>query len=162
MLGIAVLMLSNVPHPVCISQPLPVQSLLDITGMLKADPKSYLWRNICALMRADDPSIDAVKARTKVGRGTVQRIKGGETSVGLDVIASIAGAFGVEPWQLLVEAIDPDNLPTLHAPVDVRLSDDVVTALSRCRDDEKLRKADGLLRVELDLPQADTGNRAAA
>jgi hypothetical protein len=84
--------------------------------MTEIDPKKYLWKNICALMESPEgrePSIDDVTSRTKVGRGTVQRIKEGNTSCGLDVVTKISGAFGIEPWQLLVPNIDPHRLPRL-------------------------------------------------
>lgn len=48
--------------------------------------------------------------------GTAQRILAGETSLGVDLLAKLAGAFRVQPWQLLVPGIDPDALPELHAP----------------------------------------------
>lgn len=38
---------------------------------------------------------------SRVGPGTVTRIKGQETSVGIDVLEKIAAALGVEPWHLL-------------------------------------------------------------
>lgn len=83
--------------------------------MTPKDPKSYLWQNIASLMRIPAPSVDAVQSKTKVGRGTIQRIKEGETSVGVDTLQSIAKAFSIEVWQLMVPGIDPDSLPTLSA-----------------------------------------------
>lgn len=78
-----------------------------------SDPTTYLWENICALMGAENPSIDAVTARVKVGRGTVQRIKEGATATRLDILHTIAEALGVEVWQLLVPGASRANLPTL-------------------------------------------------
>lgn len=74
------------------------------------DPKDYLWRNICSLMGTDAPTIDAVQARLEIGRGTVQRIKAGETSVGTDTLKQIAERFGIEVWQLLLPGLKlPDQ-----------------------------------------------------
>ena len=61
---------------------------------------SIVWGNIGRLMGQDDPSIDAVKARTAVGRGTIQRIKAGE-NVEVSSIAQLAKDFRVDAWQLL-------------------------------------------------------------
>ena len=68
--------------------------------MATLDPKDYLWRNIAFLMKVEDPTIDAVQRKTGIGRGTAQRIMEGKTSVGIDVIRTIANSFGVEAWQL--------------------------------------------------------------
>lgn len=65
------------------------------------DPKTYLWGNICKLMGAENPSLDVVAKRAKIGRGTVQRIRDAQTSVGLDVLHNIAAAFDMEVWELL-------------------------------------------------------------
>lgn len=81
--------------------------------MATADPRTYLWKNICALMLAEDPSLDAVVKRTKIGRGTVQRIKAGDTATRLSSLEAIAKAFGIEVWQLLVKGLDPKSLPQL-------------------------------------------------
>ena len=80
--------------------------------MAAIDPKDYLWKNICSLMGNDAPTVDVVQERLDVGRGTVQRIKKGETSVGTDILVQIAGKFGLEAWQLLVPGLKlPDEAP---------------------------------------------------
>lgn len=65
------------------------------------DPRAYLWTNVCALMGQAAPSINTVQARTKIGRGTVQRIRDRDTGTRLDSLIAIADAFGVEVWQLV-------------------------------------------------------------
>lgn len=72
--------------------------------MNPTDPKTYLWANIEALMGGGSPSIDVVTKRVAVGRGTVQRIKGGENSTGTDVLVAIAKAFKIQVWELLTPA----------------------------------------------------------
>ena len=69
------------------------------------DPKDYLWKNLCLLMGSPEPTVDSVQAKTGVGRGTIQRIKEGETSVGTDKLRQIADAFHLETWQLLVPGL---------------------------------------------------------
>ena len=73
--------------------------------MTAPDPKTFLWDNLCTLMNVSAPSIDAVTRQTKIGRGTVQRIKEGNTSVGINVLRTIAERFKVEPWQLLAPSL---------------------------------------------------------
>lgn len=104
-LGIEVFMSHSVPHAVSRSQPHSVRSCLYRLRMATHDPKSFLWNNLCELMGEPAPSIDAVRLKTKIGRGTVQRIKEGSTSVGIDVLATIADQFKIEPWQLLAPSL---------------------------------------------------------
>ena len=80
--------------------------------MLVTDPKTYLWHNICLLMKCDSPTVDAVQLKTKIGRGTVQRIKEGQTSIGTDKLLAIAEAFDIELSKLL----QPDLKPQTPSP----------------------------------------------
>ena len=82
--------------------------------MLVTDPKTYLWRNICLLMKCESPTVDAVQLKTKVGRGTVQRIKEGQTSIGTDKLLAIAEAFDIELSDLLQPDLKPQT-PSAHA-----------------------------------------------
>lgn len=68
----------NVPQAVPIAQPHAVRAARYRKRVSAADPRDYLWRNICALMGEESPSLDRVVERVKVGRGTVQRIRDGE------------------------------------------------------------------------------------
>lgn len=110
------LMPNIVPHSVHQAQPHSVWEPFYRLPIMESDPKKFLWKNICSLMPGPggkDPSIDDVTKKTKVGRGTIQRIKEGNTSCGLDVVTKLATAFGIDPWQLLVPNIDPNRLPRL-------------------------------------------------
>jgi transcriptional regulator with XRE-family HTH domain len=69
--------------------------------MSAIDPKTFLWANIEALMGGGKQTVDAVHARTRVSRGTIQRVKEAKTSVGVGVLVEIADAFGIEVWELL-------------------------------------------------------------
>lgn len=45
--------------------------------------------------------------------GTVGRMATGESPVNIDAIDDLAAAFGLQPWQLLVEKLNPKALPQL-------------------------------------------------
>lgn len=77
-------------------------------------PLTELFRaNLHKLMRADRElrSQSAVAAASKVGQRSVSRILRGEQSPTLDMVHRIAGAFTLEPWQMLVPEFEPDNPP---------------------------------------------------
>ncbi|HTH09914.1 MAG TPA: hypothetical protein VMA55_10130 [Acidovorax sp.] len=73
--------------------------------MQPKDPKTYLWGRILRLLGLPSGSgVDAVFAKLKaaeLSRGTIQRIKEGETSTGTDNLVKIAKHFDMEVWQLL-------------------------------------------------------------
>lgn len=114
----SVLHAATVPQAVRRAQPLSVQRPSYRSRVPTTDPKTYLWENICALMRADDPSLDRAAKACKVGRGAVQRIKERDAATRLSSLQSIAGAFGIEVWQLLTPGLDPDSLPHLTTDPD--------------------------------------------
>lgn len=155
---------ASVPHAVRSGQPHTVALHSYRIRMTPKDPKRYLWQNIAALMREASPSVDSVRARTKVGRGTVQRIKEGETSVGVDTLQSVAAAFGIEVWQLLVPNIDPDQLPTLNSQLAVQwpFSQDLLLA-GLAADPPARRQAENAARACFDMdPLPRVGNTKAA
>lgn len=106
----------NVPEAVRFAQPHPVRLSGYRIRVALVDPRTFLWANICALMRNKEPSLDAVVEATGVGRGTVQRIRDGEAATRLTSLNAIAEAFDIEVWQLLVPGLDPDHLPRVVAP----------------------------------------------
>lgn len=89
--------------------------------MKKTDSKLVLWENVSALMKSKygRENLTRLATEAKVGPGTVSRIKAHETSVGLDVVESIARLFKVEPWQLLVPGMSAESLPALSSAPDV-------------------------------------------
>jgi len=132
--------------------------------MTQKDPKRYLWANISALMRLASPSVDVVQQRTKVGRGTVQRIKEGETSIGVDTLLTIAKTFHIEVWQLLVPNLDPDDLPTLQPSNEVHwpFSAELLAA-GNAADPAVCRQAENAARACFDMdPLPRFGNPRAA
>lgn len=104
---------ATVPQTVCNTQPHTVRPSGYRIRMPTADPRTFLWANIAALMRTEDPTLDAVAAKTKIGRGTIQRIKEGEAATRISSLQSIAEAFDIEVWQFLVPGLDPDQPPRL-------------------------------------------------
>ena len=154
----------SVPHPVRISQPHSVCCFQYRAQVTWADPKTYLWKNICTLLRLTDPPIDAVQRLVKVGRGTVQRIKEGETSVGLDVITQIAANLRVEPWQLLVPDLKADELPSLvHPAPDCWPYSQELLRHAKQAQESDLRRSENAARSVLDLdPLPRAANDIAA
>ena len=71
--------------------------------MGKKDSKPVLWDNVQALMTAayGAERLGQFARDCHLGPATLTRIKAKETSVGLDVLDSIASKFNLEPWQLL-------------------------------------------------------------
>jgi transcriptional regulator with XRE-family HTH domain len=45
--------------------------------------------------------------------GTLDRIRRAATSVGVDELKPLAEVFDLQPWQLLVEGLDPKDPPVL-------------------------------------------------
>jgi transcriptional regulator with XRE-family HTH domain len=73
--------------------------------------------NIKRLMESR-PSLDSnpkLGARANIGIATISRIINGQSAATLDTVASLAKAFGVEPWQLLVPNLDAKNPQILQA-----------------------------------------------
>lgn len=83
--------------------------------MSAIDSRRIVWASISALMLKHwgEENLNRLARAAKVGPATVVRIKGQQTSVGLEVLDKIADVFGVHTWQLLVPGMDPEKLPTL-------------------------------------------------
>lgn len=79
--------------------------------MGKTRSKVLLWENTLALMKKHygGENLSKLARDTAIGPGSTSRIKGQETSVGVDVIEKIAGKFKVEPWQLLAPSMGTTN-----------------------------------------------------
>jgi transcriptional regulator with XRE-family HTH domain len=82
-------------------------------------PRGVLRTNVKALMDSEvGPSSQMeLKRKSGVGQASIGRIlsQKGENS-GIETVAKIAKAYGLEAWQLLVAGMDPKNPPAL-APV---------------------------------------------
>lgn len=88
--------------------------------------------------------------------GTVERIKNGDSATDVDKLEDLAQVFGLEPWQLLVENLDPAKVP-LTIP-----SSQAVQALLTTRAD-LTRKEDGAgAHKSRQLPNVSPGDQAAS
>lgn len=59
------------------------------------------------------PKLESLAARSGVGKSTIARARNGENALRIDNLEDIARAFNLEPWQMLVEDVDPTNPPSL-------------------------------------------------
>lgn len=77
--------------------------------------KRVLWENVAALMHAKygGENINKLSREAGVGPASIQRIKEAETSVGLDVVAKVAKALHVDPWQLLFPKLHDSSFVSL-------------------------------------------------
>lgn len=78
--------------------------------------RDVLWQNVRALMiaRYGREHLNRFAADAGMAVGNIQRIKRRSTSIGIDIIETIAVKFGLECWQLLVPGLIPDDLPVLR------------------------------------------------
>lgn len=88
--------------------------------LLSTDLRKQVAANLSRLMAAyvdmqlGTPAKVAEKAG--IGRNTVKRALDGASGCTLETLEAIAGAFPVEPWQLLVPGIKPSVMPLLAKP----------------------------------------------
>lgn len=91
------------------------------------DSRPVLWRNVSSLMKKKygKEHISRLSKEAGIGLATISRIKGLGTSVGTDVIDSIASALGAEPWQLMNPGFDPDGAQssTSYSPLAADLAE---------------------------------------
>jgi transcriptional regulator with XRE-family HTH domain len=50
----------------------------------------------------------------RLSNGTLDRIRRGASATDIDTLEELAATFGVEPWQLLVEGLNPQALQVLQ------------------------------------------------
>lgn len=90
--------------------------------------KLVVGENVLALMKARNLKQQHVAALAKqrgapIDQTTVGRIARAEIPTTVDRLHAIALGIGVQPWQLLIEGLDPHTLPQIGAdslPVDER------------------------------------------
>jgi len=97
--------------------------------------KRVLWLNVSTLMKKHykRENLSQLATDAGVGLASIDRIKKMQTSVGLDIVEAVAGAFKMQPWQLLVPALDADNPPELAV-----MSENERELYARIRDAAKL------------------------
>jgi len=79
------------------------------------DTKAVLWRNVTALMvhHWGKENLSQLSRTAKIGLASCTRMKEQKTSVGLDILDAVAGAFGLQAWHLLTPELDPSNPPVI-------------------------------------------------
>lgn len=60
------------------------------------------------------PKLEALAAKSGVGKSTIARARNGENALRIDNLEDIARAFNLEPWQMLVDGVDPTDPPKLR------------------------------------------------
>lgn len=83
--------------------------------MKPLDTKPILWENLKRLMAHHwgKENLSRLCSEAGVGLATADRIKKQATSVGLDKLEAIAGAFDLQAWHLLTPNLDPSNPPVI-------------------------------------------------
>ena len=78
--------------------------------------RQTLAANVNALIQASATLTTTIKLAkaAKLGNGTVGRIRQGTVGCSVDSLEAIAGCFGLDAWQLLVEGLDPKNPPLVR------------------------------------------------
>lgn len=80
--------------------------------------RQVLAANVKAL-RAKHPEIAGLRAWSKkcgVGEATLHRILTAGADVRIESIDAVARSFGLPAWMLLIDGLDPDNLPVQLGP----------------------------------------------
>lgn len=72
--------------------------------------------NLARLMHARQElgTLEKLEPKAGVGKSTIGRLKNGDVSVGVATLEGVARAFKLEPWQMLVENLDPLAPPILR------------------------------------------------
>lgn len=79
------------------------------------DLKPVVAANLRSLKKYRGMSQDGIAAAAGISQSSVGRAMSGATAADLDTLAGLAKALDVQPWQLLIPDLKPDNLPVLRA-----------------------------------------------
>lgn len=76
-----------------------------------------LWDNLLYLMgkKYGGENQNRLSRDSKVGLATIYRIKGGSTSIGIEVLDKLAGVFGLEAWQIICPLKESEGFTPLSA-----------------------------------------------
>lgn len=79
-------------------------------------PRAILAQNLKALMgNPNGPNSQSeLKRRSGVSQATIGRILRKEAAATVETLAALAGAYGLEGWQLMVPGMHPTNPPVLQ------------------------------------------------
>lgn len=80
-------------------------------------PRDILSNNVRALMEAR-PALGTIKkivqaSQGRLSNGKVGRVTAGTHATDVDTLEGLAEVFGVQPWQLLIEGLNPKAPPVL-------------------------------------------------
>lgn len=91
-------------------------SAVDALLSRKPSARQVLAVNVNRLMesRPDVGTTIRLARASKVGNGTIGRIRNGTVACTIDTVQAIAQVFGIDVWQLLVPEFDPRNPPILR------------------------------------------------
>ena len=73
--------------------------------------RKTLALNLERIIQAAHENPSSWSVSRKIDKNRVQRALSGQYSTTLDVVADLAHAAGLEPWQLLTPGLDPRNPP---------------------------------------------------
>lgn len=82
--------------------------------------REVLAENLSALMR-DRPRLDTFKKIVAAGvpsNGTLDRIRRKKAGCSVDQLDALADVFDLEPWQLLIPGLQPNNPPIVRDVTD--------------------------------------------
>lgn len=87
-----------------------------IPAMKKRPTAQILAANVNRLMDAGKWANRRLSKASGVSEGAIQRARRADVSANLETIEGLAAVFHVDPWMMLVEDLDPANLPTMTFP----------------------------------------------
>lgn len=61
------------------------------------------------------PKLEALAARSGVSKSTIARARNAENALRIDNLEDLARAYNLEPWQMLVDGVDPTDPPRLSS-----------------------------------------------
>ena len=146
------------PHHIPISgtgQILIPHLALRIGHSLSVRPRDTLARNLKSLMAVtpDRGVIAALSKASEVPHGTVGRACKADVNLGIDYLDPLAGAFGLQPWQLLSPALRPAHgtatTPKV-APTDWPFSQELQKAVLGLNEDAQTR-LENVIRATLGM-----------
>jgi transcriptional regulator with XRE-family HTH domain len=101
--------------------------------------KTALWATLLSLMEKHYGSENQNRLSRDAGVGvaTINRVKSGQTSIGLDVVEKLAAAFGLEAWQLICPGFDVSEEAKPPSP----MATDLARAFDQIKDPATQQKA---------------------
>lgn len=89
----------------------PLSRPLRCNSDMSTAARKTLSMNLERIIQAAHENPSSWSASRKIDKKRVQRALSGQYSTTLDVVADLAHAAGLKPWQLLTPGLDPLNPP---------------------------------------------------